>query len=140
MLRYGRLRFLIFGVVPALNTIGLLLFGLGLATNGSNGTERAVPVLIALAAVLLFAAGLAAIKRGRDLGWRAAATLAGLVICTGLGPTVLLLLGYLAIAPGNTGENAFGPPAPAISLGALLWAVVGCVAPWFTAVAAARFM
>lgn len=140
MPRYSRLRFLVFGVVPALNAIGLLLYGLGLATSGSGGTERAVPLLLVLAGGLLLATCVAAVKRGRDLGWKAAATLAGLVVGAGFGPLVLVLIGYLALARGNPEENAYGPPDPGLSAAAWVGAVVAAVVPWFAAVTAARVM
>lgn len=140
MLRYSRLRFLVLGVVPALNAIGLLLFGLGLATNGSAGTERAIPLLLVLAGGLLLATCVAAVKRGRDLGWKAAASLAGLVISAGLGPMLFVFVGYLALAPGNPEENAFGPASPAISATVWVWSIVAAVVPWFAAVTAARVM
>ncbi|MFZ2627564.1 MAG: DUF805 domain-containing protein [Rugosibacter sp.] len=140
MLRYSRIRFFVFGVVPALNAIGLLLFGLGLATNGSAGTERAVPLLLVLAGGLLLATCAAAVKRGRDMGWKTAASLAGLVVSAGLGPVFFVLVGYFALAPGNPGENAFGPTAPPISATAWAWSVVAAVVPWFAAVTAARVM
>jgi hypothetical protein len=73
MLRYGRSRFFVFGVVPALNAIALLLYGLGLATHGSGGSEKAVPLLIVLAGACLLAMCVATVRRGRDLGWKAAA-------------------------------------------------------------------
>lgn len=140
MPRHSRARFFVFGVVPALNAIGLLLFGLGLATSGAGGTERAVPVLIVLAGLLFLATGVAVVKRGRDLGWKAAASLAGLVVSAGLGPLVFVFIGYLALAPGQAGDNAFGPPAPPISATAWVGSVVAAVVPWFVAVTAARVM
>ena len=140
MLRYSRVRFFVFGVMPMLNAIGLLLFGLGLATNGSSGTERAVPFLLVLAGGLLLATCVAAVRRGRDLGWKAAASLAGLAISMCLGPMFFLFVGYLALAPGNAGENRFGSVSPPISATAWVWSVVASVVPWFAAVTAARVM
>lgn len=100
MLRSGRLHFLLLGVIPALNALALLLYGLHLATSGSGGTERAVPVLLVLAAAGGLALGVAVVRRGRDLGWKAWASLAGLVLSAGLGPMVLLYLGYLLFKSG----------------------------------------
>ena len=140
MLRAGRTYFFILGVVPLLNALALLLYGLHLATSGSGGTERAVPVLLVLAAAGLLALGVAVVKRGRDLGWQALASLAGLVLSAGLGPMVLLYLGYLLFKTGQPGDNAFGPPAPAPALTAWIWSFVALVLPWFVAVTAARLM
>lgn len=82
----------------------------------------------------------AAVRRGRDLGWKAAASLAGLAICRGLGPMFFLFVGYLALAPGDAGENRFGSESPPISATAWVWTVVASVVPWFAAVTAARVM
>lgn len=140
MLRSGRLHFFLLGVVPLLNALALLLYGLYLATSGSGGTERAVPVLLVLAAAGGLALCVAVVRRGRDLGWGALASLAGLVLSAGLGPMVLLYLGYLLFKSGQRGDNAFGPPAPAVTLAAWLGPVVTLVLPWFVAVMAARLM
>lgn len=83
---------------------------------------------------------MAVVRRGRDLGWGALASLAGLVLSAGLGPMVLLYLGYLLFKSGQPGDNALGPPAPAFSLAAWLWSLVALVLPWFVAVMAARLM
>lgn len=139
MRRYDRTHFFVYGVVPALNAAGLLLYGLALATgSGSGGTERAVPLLLVLAALCLLATAAAAVKRGRDLGWSGGAALAGAVLCAALGPVLLLYAGYLALARGTVGENPHGPPAPPLSATASVWVVVATVAPWFAAVTAAR--
>jgi uncharacterized membrane protein YhaH (DUF805 family) len=140
MLRYGRSRFFVFGVVPALNAIALLLYGLGLATHGSGGSEKAVPLLIVLAGACLLPMCVATVRRGRGLGWKAAASVAGLVVSACLGPLLFLFLGYAALAKGNPGENAFGPPAPAISATAWVWSAVAVAAPWSAAVTAARLL
>lgn len=65
MSRSGRTYFFILGVVPLLNAHALLLYGLNLATSGSGGTERVVPVLLVLAVAGLLALGMAVVKRGR---------------------------------------------------------------------------
>jgi uncharacterized membrane protein YhaH (DUF805 family) len=140
MLRYSRLRFFVFGVVPALNAIALLLFGLGLATNGAHGTERAVPLLIVLAGACLLATCVAVVKRGRDFGWKASASLAGLVLSVGLVPLVFVFIGYLTFAQGNTEANAFGPVAPRISATGWALSVATTLIPWFVGVSAARLM
>ena len=140
MLRSSRTHFFLFGMVPLLNALALLLYGLNLATSGSGGTERAVPVLLVLAAAGLLALGVAVVKRGRDLGWKALASLAGLVLSAGLGPMVLVFLGYLLFKTGQPGDNAYGPPASAPALAAWVWSFVALVLPWFVAVTAARLM
>lgn len=83
---------------------------------------------------------MAVVRRGRDLGWKALASLAGLVLSAGLGPLVLLYLGYLLFKSGQPGDNAWGPPAPAVTLAVWLWSLVALVLPWFVAVMAARLM
>ncbi|MCZ8253308.1 MAG: DUF805 domain-containing protein [Hylemonella sp.] len=140
MLRSSRLHFLLLGVIPALNALALLLYGLHLATSGSGGTERAVPLLLVLAAAGGLALCVAVVRRGRDLGWKTWGSLAGLVLSAGLGPLILLYLGYLLFKSGQPGDNAWGPPAPAVTLAVWLWALVALVLPWFVAVMAARLM
>jgi len=51
-----------------------------------------------------------------------------------------LFVGYLALAPGDAGENRFGSVSPPISATAWVWTVVASVVPWFAAVTAARVM
>ena len=140
MLRYGRLRFFVSGVVPALNAIGLLLFGLGLATNGAHGTERAVPLLLVIAGACLLATCVAVVKRGRDLGWKASASLGGLALSAGLVPMVFVFLGYLAFAKGSAEPNAFGPAPPPVSAAAWALSAAMTVILWAAGVTAARFM
>jgi hypothetical protein len=140
MLRYGRARFVVFGIVPAINAIALLLFGLGLATNGSWGTEKAVPLLVVMAAVCLLATCAAVLKRGRDLDWKPTGSVAGLVLSIGLFPILPLFLGYLALAPGNSAQNEFGPVASAIPVWGWVWSIVTTLSPWFVAITAARMM
>jgi uncharacterized membrane protein YhaH (DUF805 family) len=140
MLRAGRTHFLVLGVVPLLNAAALLLYGLYLATSGAGGSEKAVPLLLVLAGAGVLALGVAVVKRGRDLGWAAATSLAGLLLGALLGPMVLLFLTYVAFAKGQPGDNAFGPPAAAPSFPAWFWSFFALVVPWFAAVTAARLM
>ncbi len=62
------------------------------------------------------------------------------MLTAGLGPLVLLYLGYLLFKSGQPGDNAWGPPAPAVTLAVWLWAFVALVLPWFVAVMAARLI
>jgi len=56
MQRYDRSRFLAFGALPAVNVVGLLIYGLGLATHGTGGAGRSLPALVVIAAVCLLTA------------------------------------------------------------------------------------
>ena len=63
-MRYDRTHFLAFGILPMLNALGLLLYGLGLATRSTDGSESMVPVLIVMAAIILLLAMVATVRRG----------------------------------------------------------------------------
>lgn len=140
MRRHDRTRFVAFGLLPLLNVVALLLHGLGLATHGRGGAAASLPLLVVLAILVLLTLPWAAVRRGRDLGWPAVASLAACVGGLMLGPTLLLLAGYLAFAKGQPDGNAFGPPPPPATLplwvGALAWLLL----PWAILAVAARWL
>lgn len=138
MRRYNRSRFFAFGLLQAFNALAMLLYGLGLATHGRGGSERSLPLLIGLVAACLLALGLAAVKRGRDLGWPAALTVLVLLVGAGLGPFTLVLLGYFTLARGAVADNAYGPPGAPMNALAGFWAVIALVVPWIMLGIAAR--
>lgn len=140
MKRYGRARYCAFGVLPALNAIGLLLHGLNLSTHGRGGAAAAVPLLAALAIACLAGTLPAAVHRGRDLGWPPWVTLAAFVVSLGMGPAVLIVIGYLACAATAAQGERFGPPgAPLGVVGALL-SLAWLALPWLVFLAAARLL
>lgn len=130
MLRYDRPRFIAFGLLPAVNALALLLYGLYATTGGSSKEGGLIPAIVVLAAALLLWSLAAAVKRGRDLGVHAAVTVLAFVVATGLRPAVLLVLGYLTFARSRAGDESFGPPPPRAS--PLMWIVGGLAAllPW----------
>ncbi|MFT3817389.1 MAG: DUF805 domain-containing protein [Rubrivivax sp.] len=130
MLRFDRPRFVALGLVPAVNAVALLIYGLYASTAGSRKEGGLIPAIAALAALLLLCTAASAIKRGRDLGYRAVITVIAFVVALGFGPVVLLLAGYLAVARSNETENPFGPPPP--SPNPLTWVAAGLLAfiPW----------
>jgi uncharacterized membrane protein YhaH (DUF805 family) len=140
MRRYDRSRFIAFGVLPALNVVALLLYGLALATGSGRGSEQAVPALIAMAAVCLLTAMWAAIKRGRDLGWPWWATLLGFWLSVGLGPVVLLLVGYLALAKSNPSPQQRQDPPPRADAATWFWAAMNLGWPWLALAVLAKVM
>lgn len=140
MRRYDRSRFIAFGVLPAVNVVALLLYGLALATGSGSGSEQAVPALIAMAAVCLLTAMWAAIKRGHDLGWPWWATLIGFWFSVGLGPVVLLLVGYLAFAKSNASAQAPEAPPPPATAATWFWAAVNLGWPWVAMAVLAKVM
>lgn len=133
-LRIDRTRYVAFGVLSAFNVLALLLYGLQLSTGGARGllrgAESSLPVVLAVAAVCLLAAAAAAVKRGRDLGWPALVTLAAFIVLASLGPAVLLLVLYLAIAKDKPAAQQFGP-APRHA-GPVTWLAmfVNALWPW----------
>ena len=132
MLRYDRARFFAFGVLPALNCLGLLIYGLGLATHGTGGAGRSLPVLIVLVAVNLLFASFAAVKRGRDLGWVAWMTVLAFWVSTSLGPVLIIMLAYLVFAKTKPAADALGPPATPATLITWYWCFMNLVWPWIT--------
>ncbi len=133
-LRFDRTRYFAFGLLSVFNVLALLLHGLNLSTGGARGllrgSEATLPVVLVITALCLLVAAMAAVKRGRDLGWPALVTLAALLVGTGLGPGVLLLLLYLTFAKEKPAAQQFGP-SPATA-GPVTWllAFVNAVWPW----------
>lgn len=130
-MRYDRGRFFAFGVLSLVNVLALLLHGLGLATRGRGGEATSLPVLLVLAGLGLLAALHAAVRRGRDLGWPALQTVALFVVALGLGPAVLVLIAFLALAKTGVEPNAYGAPVPPPAVGTWLAALLLQSVPWW---------
>lgn len=67
----GDARSVAFGLVQLLNVLAVLIYGLYTVTGGSSHEGRVVPVLLVNAAMLLLCSMGSAIKRRRDLDFRA---------------------------------------------------------------------
>ena len=130
MHRYSRSHFLAFGVLPALNALALLIYGLGLATHGTGGAGRSLPALIGFAAICLLTAMVAAVKRGRDLGWAAWMTLLLFWVALGLGPLVLVLIAYLSTKRNIDAAEPYGPPPSPATWITWVWALINLAWPW----------
>lgn len=130
MKRYDRSRFLAFGVLPAANAVGLLLHGLGLATHGTGGAGRSLPALVVLAGICLLTALLAAVKRGRDIGWATWMTTVIFWVTLGMGPVLLGLIGYLGFAQATEQADRFGPPASPATASTWVLASMNLLWPW----------
>lgn len=142
MRRFDRFRFVAFGLVSVLNVLGLLLHGLVLSTGGARGllrgSETALPVVLAIAAACLVAAAVAAVRRGRDLGWPALVTVSFCVVGASTGPGVLLLALYLAFARAKPAAQAFGPAPAAAGVGTGVLALANLVWPWMAVLVVGR--
>lgn len=131
MNRYDRTHFFAFGVLPTLNSVAMLIYGLGLATHGTGGEGRSIPALLVLVAINGLLAITAAVKRGRDLGWSAWITVLGFWFSLALGPVLLILLGYLMFAKTKPNAESFGPPATPATIVTWYWAIMNLIWPWF---------
>lgn len=140
ILRYNRASFFALGVLPAVNAIGLLLYGLGIATHGTGGAARSLPVLIVLAILCLLVSMFAGIKRGHDLGWSSWLTALAYVFTLGMGPVAVLLIAYFACAKGLPAENEYGQPPPPGSFSAWFWALFVIICSWFALATAGRIL
>lgn len=137
--RYNRANFFALGVLPAINAIGLFLYGLSVSTSGTGGAGRSLPVLIVVAVLCLLVSLYAAVKRGHDLGWPAWQTTLAYVFTMGMGPLALLLISYFACAKGSPVPNQYGNPPPA-SFTVWFWALFIILCSWFALAAAARIL
>lgn len=140
MPRHDRSRFIAFGLLSLLNVLALLLHGLNLATHGRGGAAASLPLLVLLAIALLCVTLWAAIKRGHDLGWSAWASLGACVGSLLLGPVVLLLGAYLALARGQPDTNRFGAPPAAATPVTWIAGVLVLALPWAILAVAARML
>jgi uncharacterized membrane protein YhaH (DUF805 family) len=136
--RYDRSRFLAFGVLPVLNIVGLLLYGLNLATSGAGGAEDAIPALLVMAALCLLLAMLAAIRRGHDVGWSAWLTVPVFWVSLSMGPVLLVLIGYLMFAKSSDKAEEYGPIVAPANLITWIQAVMNLVWPWAALAVLAR--
>lgn len=128
MLRYDRTRFLMLGLLPLLNVLALLLYGLGLATHGSRGgAEDYLPLIVVIAGILLLIAIPAIVRRGRDIGFPAWGTV---LVLWFTGPVALLGLLYLALAGAKPGADRFGPAPPPAGLAIWVKGFLLLVWPW----------
>lgn len=129
-MRYDRTHFLAFGILPMLNALGLLLYGLGLATRSTDGSESMVPVLIVMAGIILLLAMVATVRRGWDLGWPAWLTVLAYWLTLGLGPILLILMGYFAFSRPRESVTKFGKPAVPATANTWVLAVFSLLFPW----------
>lgn len=134
MLRFDRFRFAAFGLVSVFNVLALLLHGLNISTAGGrglfSGSSVTVPVILVLAVLCLLPAGVAALRRGRDLGWPAIQTLAFCIVATSLGPAALLLALYMTAARSKPAAEKFGEAPGPVGLATVVFAVANAVWPW----------
>lgn len=130
MRRYDRTHFVAFGVLPVLNTVAMLIYGLDLATGGAGGAERSIPALLVLALVSAVVALVAAVKRGRDLGWSPWITVVGFWLTLAMGPVLIVLMIYLVFAKTKTAADVFGPPATPATAITWYWALMNLIWPW----------
>lgn len=138
MKRFDRFRFLVYGVMTALNVLVLALYALDLATSGRGSSANAQLVLLVLSGICLIGALVAAVLRGHDLsrpGWQ---IVLGFWLSLGFGPLVLLFFGYLAWAKGDAAPNAYGPPPVPAGIATWLRAGLLLAAPWLLFIFAAR--
>jgi uncharacterized membrane protein YhaH (DUF805 family) len=135
--RYDRSRFLAFGVLPVLNVVGILLYGLDMATRGT-GSEDSIPALLGIAALCLLLAMLAAIRRGHDVGWSAWLTVPVFWVSLSLGPVLLVLIGYLIFAKSSEKAEEFGPMVAPASAVTWVQAVMNLLWPWAALAVLAR--
>lgn len=140
MRRYDRPRFFAFGVWPAVNALGLLLYGLGLATQGSGGAGRALPALIVIVVICLALALAATVKRGRDLGLPVWLTVLTFGLALAMGPLLLALVAYLACAKSGPKADQFGAAPPPAHATTWIWALLNLVWPWAIILALARIL
>lgn len=97
-----------------------------------------MPILLGLAALCLVAAAAASVKRRRDIGWGASGTLLAFFVCASLSPLLLVLVAYLALAPGKPGDGPLGPQSTPMSATAWLLALLGLFFPLMIVLTASR--
>ena len=140
MSRHDRARFFAFGILPLLNVVAMLLYGLQLATHGRGWTAAALPLLVVLAFLVLLIVPWAAVKRGHDLGWPAWVSLATAIGGLLLGPAILVLAIYFVFAKGQPESNDHGPPPGPATLATWSGAAGILALPWAVFAVAGRAM
>jgi hypothetical protein len=130
MKRFDRIRFVAWGLLPSFNAVGLLIYGLHLATSGTGGAGRSLPALIFIALVCMVISSAAAIKRGRDLNWPALVTTLAFWFSLTLGLTFLALIAYFSFARSKPSADRFGPAPEPMGVIGWGWAVMNLIWPW----------
>jgi len=126
MQRHARRHFFAFGLLPALNVVALLIYGLMLSTSGTGNTGRSLVVILGSSVLMLACAVASAIKRGRDLGFTPASTVGAVVVSLLFGPVFLLLVAWFALKSTPEGASQLEEP-----LGIRwLWSPVLLLIPW----------
>lgn len=101
MKRYNRTDFFLLGMLPVVNALAMLLYGLDVSTSGDYGQGETIPMMLGLVVVSVLFAVFAAVCRGYDIGWPAKMTIPGIIVSIGLLPLVFVLVAYLQFAPGK---------------------------------------
>lgn len=128
--RNDRTRFALFGLLPLLNILGILLYGLDQSTSGRGGGAASIPWLVAIVGVYLLMTMVPVIKRGCDLAIPAWLTPILFWLSIGLFIALPLLVGAFAFMKSRPGAEKFGPapePAGVITWG---WAFMNLIWPW----------
>ena len=127
---HHRGHFLAFALLPALNTLGLLIHGVDLSTNGTGNTGRALVIILVSTLISLASAAISSFKRALNLGYESRIAAFGLIGSLFLGPFVLLVLLYLSLAtPRESALPASTQQTASIGL-RWLWAPAFLLAPW----------
>ncbi|MBX3609725.1 MAG: DUF805 domain-containing protein [Hydrogenophaga sp.] len=125
-MRDDRVRFLIFGFLPALNVVALFVASIFVATSGRSGSGAALAVVLLSILVSLAAVVHAGVRRARDLGWSGTTTVVVIGLCIVVMPLVPVLLLWLLLAPGQPATEV---PQPTSLNRWLAWVLV-LGAPW----------
>ena len=125
MAKFGRTPFIAFGLLPAVNALGLMLYGLQISTGSVGGAAILLPALIVLLIIVLITAMVATVKRGHDIGWPGWMTVVVFWFALGTGPFFLLLIGYFIFAKVEPGHDDLPVPVSwqswAVAALNLLW-------------------
>lgn len=82
----------------------------------------------------------ATIKRGRDVGWPLWLTLVAFWVTLGMGPVLLVLIGYFAFAKPKPKADEFGPPATRATATTWVWALLNLSWPWVVLAVLAKLL
>ncbi|MCU0941117.1 MAG: hypothetical protein MUE35_01020 [Hydrogenophaga sp.] len=104
-MRDNRGQFILFGVLPAVNALELLIYSIHLATGGQGPTGAALAVVLVSIGAQVLALGQACVRRARHLGWSGTTTLVVVGLSMLLVFPLPLLLVWLMLAPGRGADS-----------------------------------
>lgn len=128
--RHDRTRFVLFGLLPLANILGILIYGLQQSTAGRGGGAASIPWLVVIVCIYLLMTMVPVIKRGCDLAIPAWLTPILFWFSLGVFIGLPILVGAFAFMKSRPGAEKFGPAPEPAGVITWAWAFMNLIWPW----------